>query len=126
MRTVVNALADGSVVRAGDSGARRMRWELRYSGLTVAEWQAIEQLFVATQGQVGSFTFLDPVENLLAWSEDFSKGVWRVDPLLQEEGGGCESRGGAWASAPRQHTQATAQGGPRGAGAERGACLFSL
>src|SRR6266481_3426370 len=99
MRTVVNALTDGSTVRAGDSAARRMRWELRYSGLTAAEWQAIEQLFAATQGQVGSFTFLDPAENLLAWSEDFSKGVWRVDPLLQVTAGIADPRGGTGAVA---------------------------
>jgi hypothetical protein len=98
MRTVVNALADGSTVRAGDSGARRMRWELRYSGLTVAEWQAIEQLFQATQGRVGSFTFLDPGENLLGWSEALSNGVWRVDPLLQVTAGIGDPRGGTGAA----------------------------
>jgi hypothetical protein len=97
MRTVVNALADGGTVRAGDSAAQRVRWELRYSGLTVAEWQAIEELFVATQGQVGLFTFLDPAENLLAWSEDFSNGVWRVDPMLQVTAGASDPRGGTGA-----------------------------
>ena len=108
MRTVVDALADGNSVRVGDSAARRMRWELRYSGLTAAEWQAIEQLFVATQGQVGSFTFLDPAVNLLAWTDDFSNGVWRVDPLLQVTAGIGDPRGGTGA-ASLTNTAQTAQ-----------------
>jgi len=107
MRTVVNELADGSTVRAGDSAARRMRWQLRYSGLMAAEWQAIEQLFEATQGQAGTFTFLDPAGNLLAWSEDFSNGAWRTDPLLQVTPGAADPRGGTGAATLTNTAQAT-------------------
>ena len=60
-----------------------IRWQLQYSGLTDAEWSSIEQLFEAVEGRLATFTFLDPTDNLLMWSEDWTKPVWTADPLLQ-------------------------------------------
>jgi len=82
-RTVVNALADGSTVVYADPDAAISGWALRATGLTLAEWNAIETLFEQTAGMAETFTFLDPVGNLLLQSENFGAGAWTVGALVQ-------------------------------------------
>jgi len=82
-RTVVNALADGSTVVYADPDGAIAGWALRATGLTLAEWNAIESLFQQTAGMAGTFTFLDPVGNLLLQSENFSAGAWTAGALVQ-------------------------------------------
>lgn len=81
-RTVVNTLADGSTVVFSDPAAAWIEWELEAKGLTSAEWQAVEALHQAVAAQWQAFTFLDPVGNLLAQSENFSASAWTNGPLL--------------------------------------------
>lgn len=83
MRTVANQLPGGSTIRMSDAGWQKVQWRLRYSGLTDGERTSIESLFEASEGQLNTFTFLDPMANLLAWSEDWTQAVWAADPLLQ-------------------------------------------
>ena len=83
IRTVSNELAGGDTIRMADPNYEIKRWQLQYSGLTDGEWASIEQLFEATEGRLATFTFLDPTDNLLMWSEDWTKTVWTADPLLQ-------------------------------------------
>lgn len=83
IRTVSNELAGGDTIRMADPNDGIMRWQLQYSNLTDTEWLAIEQLFEAAEGRLTTFTFLDPTNNLLSWSEDWTKAVWTADPLLQ-------------------------------------------
>ena len=82
-RTVVNALADGSTVVFADPDGAISGWTLRATGLTLAEWNAIETLFEQTAGMAETFTFLDPAGNLLLQSENFSAGVWAAGALVQ-------------------------------------------
>jgi hypothetical protein len=82
-RTVVNVLADGSAVVYADPDGAIAGWSLRATGLTLAEWIAIESLFQQTAGMAGTFTFLDPVGNLLLQSENFSAGAWTNGALVQ-------------------------------------------
>ena len=82
-RTVVNTLADGSTVVYADSDGAIAGWALQATGLTLAEWNAIESLFGRTAGRAGTFTFLDPVGNLLLQSENFNAGAWTVGALVQ-------------------------------------------
>ncbi|MEO8049697.1 MAG: hypothetical protein ABI833_04710 [Acidobacteriota bacterium] len=86
-RTVMNALADGSTVVYRDPDAAIAGWELRATGLTLAEWNAIESLFQQTSGMSQTFTFLDPLGNLLLQSENFSAGAWTVGALAQVTAG---------------------------------------
>jgi hypothetical protein len=86
-RTVINALADGSELSTEDPGAAEVVWEMTYTHLTTAEIMTIEQLFEAVEGRLDTFTFLDPTDNLLSWSEDLSKSAWSSDPLIQIQGG---------------------------------------
>jgi hypothetical protein len=82
-RTVVNRLGDGSTVVLADPNAALAAWQLHASGMTLAEWNAIKTLFVATSGMWQTFTFLDPTGNLLADSETLSAGAWINGGLIQ-------------------------------------------
>jgi hypothetical protein len=82
-RTVVNALPDGSAVVFADPDAAAAGWQLHASGMTLAEWNAIKTLFVATSGMWQTFTFLDPTGNLLADSEALNAGAWTNGGLIE-------------------------------------------
>jgi hypothetical protein len=82
-RTVVNTLGDGSTVVFADPHAQETDWELQASGMTLAEWNAIEALFLATSGMWLTFTFLDPTGNLLTDSEAFGTAAWTNGALVE-------------------------------------------
>jgi hypothetical protein len=107
-RTVVNLLADGSTVVYADPSGAIAAWELRAMGLTLAEWNAIESLFQQTSGMSETFTFLDPVGNLLLQSEDFSAGAWTPGALVQLTTGVTDPFGAARATALVNTGQASA------------------
>jgi hypothetical protein len=87
LRTVVNVLGDGHTDVSADADAAATAWELRATGLTGTEWNAIEGLFQATSGMWQTFTFLDPTGNLLAQSESFGASAWTNGALIQLTGG---------------------------------------
>jgi hypothetical protein len=93
-RTVSNLLPSGESIRMSDPGATVVGWQLQYSSLTNDEWTSLEQLFEATEGKLTTFTFLDPVDNLLMWSEDWTRAVWTADPMLQISTGLPDPLGG--------------------------------
>jgi hypothetical protein len=95
MRTVSNQLPSGYTIRMADTGAQKVQWSLRYSDLTAGEQSSIASLFEAAEGQLNTFTFLDPTGNLLMWSEDWTQAVWSPDPLLQVVGGIGDPMGGS-------------------------------
>src|SRR5271170_7124501 len=95
MRTVANQLASGFTIRMTDTGAQKAQWRLRYASLTDGERGSIESLFEAAEGQLNTFTFLDPTDNLLMWSEDWTQPVWVADPLLHVTGGQADPFGGS-------------------------------
>jgi hypothetical protein len=82
-RTVVNTMSDGSTVVFGDPDAGMREWELRAYGLTLDEWTWIDTLFQAAAGRFATFTFLDPIGNLLLRSEEFGDPAWNNSPLIQ-------------------------------------------
>src|SRR5438128_7549144 len=86
-RTIVNDILDGSAVRFADAGSGAVQWDLHLSALAAEEWTAIQALFLACEGRLGSFVFLDPTGNLLLWSEDLSSSLWSKDPLLRVTAG---------------------------------------
>lgn len=109
MRTVANQLPSGFAIRMADPGFQRVQWQLRYSGITDAERTAIETLFEASEGQLNTFTFLDPTANLLAWSEDWTQSVWTADPLLVVAGGALDPFGNSNAMQLTNTAQTTQQ-----------------
>ncbi len=96
-RNVVNVMADGTTIRTADPGADWVGWSIGYAHLSNAEWSAIEALFLAAQGQLNTFTFLDPTDNLFLWSTDLTNAAWTKDPLLTVVGGYGDPNGGTGA-----------------------------
>ncbi len=109
MRTVANQLSSGPTIRMADAGAQKVQWQLRYSDLTDGERASIESLFEAAAGQLFTFTFLDPSDNLLMWSEDWTHAVWTPDPLLQLTSGVQDPLGGGAAMRLTNTAQTTQQ-----------------
>ena len=96
-RTVLNALADGSTIKLADPAGGTVGWELRYENLSDTEINALQQFFLAVEGSLNSFTFLDPTGNLLAWSGNLSNAVWQAAPFLTLTGGLADPFGGSGA-----------------------------
>jgi hypothetical protein len=82
-RTALDSMADGREVKYADAGSSvSTRWELRMDSLTDEEWDAVAALHTAAEGRLRTFTLLDPMSNLFAWSEDLEKSEWLRDPML--------------------------------------------
>lgn len=81
-RAVVNTMGDGSDRKLLDPMAAAVTWRLVYSGLTSEERAKLEQFFESVEGRLGTFTFLDPTDNLLVWSEQLTNAAWVKGPLL--------------------------------------------
>jgi hypothetical protein len=109
LRTVANQLPSGFTIRMADTGAQKVQWRLVYSDLTDGERSSLESLFEASEGQLNTFTFLDPTDNLLMWSEDWTQAVWTPDPLLQVTGGIADPLGGSAAMQLTNTGQTTQQ-----------------
>jgi hypothetical protein len=106
-RSVVNTLGDGRSDVYADADAQSLAWELQAKGLTAAEWGAIETLFTATAGRWQSFTFLDPVGNLIAESENFGASAWTNGALIDLTSGVSDPFGTTRATAVVNASQAT-------------------
>lgn len=85
-RTLVNRMLDGSEIRVTDLDYFDRRWELPLEHVSDAEFQALRDLFDAAEGGLQSFLFLEPGENLLAWSEKFTEAVWVKSGVSVAEG----------------------------------------
>lgn len=97
-RTVENRAEDGWAGRYSDVRAMTALWRCRFEDLSDSEANRLQSLFDTSRGQVGTFTFFDPLDNLLVWSEDFSNPAWLRDPLLSITGSISDPAGGsaAW------------------------------
>ena len=91
---MVNTAGDGSSIKLADTAGGSLEWQLRYESLSDAELATLQQFFVAMEGSLNTFTFLDPGANLLAWSEEFTNAAWKADPLLGLTGGMADPLGG--------------------------------
>ena len=109
LRTVTNQLPSGFTIRMADGGYQKVQWRLVYSNLTDGERSALESLFEASEGQLNTFTFLDPTDNLLMWSEDWTQAAWTPDPLLEVTGGFADPLGGSGAMQLTNTGQTTQQ-----------------
>src|SRR5690242_8347954 len=85
-RTIVNEIPDGHRVKLADSGAETVQWQLTYQNLADSEIDILQQFVSVCEGRLNGFTFVDPVGNLLAWSEALSQPVWEANTLLQVTG----------------------------------------
>jgi hypothetical protein len=97
-RTIATESADGRQVRAADDRSPMIAWRCTYRALSDPEMQQIKNFFASCGGRLLEFTFADPNDNLLKWSEDFSQASWNRPPWGLVEPGGEDPLGGqgAW------------------------------
>jgi hypothetical protein len=110
-RSIVNRLESTEQILLPDAAAGEIAWRLRYQDLTDAEAGSLSSLFTSSQGSFGAFTFIDPMANLLGWSEDLSQPVWQAG-LLQHASGVGDPMGTSRASSitnPSPGTQTLTQ-----------------
>jgi hypothetical protein len=98
LRTVVNEAADGSQYKLADVTFPAVEWTLAYQTLTDSERDALLALMENVEGRLGSFTFLDPTDNLLLWSEDLTQTAWTHNSLLTVTAGVADPNGGTSAN----------------------------
>jgi hypothetical protein len=97
-RTVVNEASDGAVFKLADSNAAVVEWTLSFQTLTDSERDALTQFHGSVEGSLGNFTFLDPTDNLLCWSEKLDEAVWERNLLLTVTTGVADPLGGTTAN----------------------------
>jgi hypothetical protein len=85
-RAITNSLESGEEVMLPDTTAGQIDWKLTYQDLGSAEAQSLSSLFTASRGQFAPFGFVDPLANLLGWSEALSQSCWQAG-LLQLNAG---------------------------------------
>ena len=61
-----------------DTAAGRSSGSCRYQDLTDAEAGTLSAFSRRRREQFGAFTFIDPLANLLGWSEDLSQPDWQA------------------------------------------------
>lgn len=94
-RRVTRPRLDGVLATSlRDANAESIRWDLSFKSLSDEERRRIETLFATTQGALRNFTFLDPADNLLRWSEDLANSVWLKDSGLAVTSGLADAFGG--------------------------------
>src|SRR5579863_2785879 len=98
LRTVVNEAADGSQYKLADANFPAVEWTLAFQTLTDAERDALLALMDNVEGRLGSFTFLDPADNLLVWSEDLTQTAWTNNSLVTVTAGVADPNGGTSAN----------------------------
>ena len=96
-RTISNDLENGERILLPDGASGQVEWGLSYVDLSDTEAENLRSLFASMRGQWGSFGFVDPLANLLAWSEDLSRPDWQLG-LLSKSPGASDPAGGqnAW------------------------------
>src|SRR5579862_4638260 len=93
-KTVMNQSIQSYEVKLADPGAATTQWHLAFEEMNDQELAALEALFQAAEGSLTSFTFLDPIDNLLAWSEQLNQPVWQANSLLTITGDVADPSGG--------------------------------
>jgi hypothetical protein len=94
MRTVVNTLADMTAIKLADPAGETVGWQLQYANLSDVEATNLQNFYLATEGNLNVFTFVDPTANLLSWSDQLTNEVWTADPYLGLTGGLPDPMGG--------------------------------
>ena len=92
-----------------DPGAARLLWELSYSDLAAADIAALQFLYSSCSGPLRAFTFIDPTDNMLAWSSDLTQQAWQISSQIKVSNGAQDPEGGNAAFAVANLGQAPQQ-----------------
>jgi hypothetical protein len=85
-RAITNELESGEQILLADADGGHIGWDLSYVDLSDAEATAMKNLFAACSGSYAWFTFIDPMANLLGWSEDLTRSDWQSGLLTTSYG----------------------------------------
>jgi hypothetical protein len=99
MRTVKNALADGSMILFPDPKGGRMLWQLNFTDLSNDDLLVLQNHVATCKGALGSFVFLDPTENLLTSSDNLGGVAWQRPVSVLVTPGALDPMGGTKAFA---------------------------
>lgn len=110
--TVKNVMLDGNMLLYtglnSNPGASRMMWELSYAGLGQGDAEALQLHFAACLGPLRAFTFIDPTNNMLVSSGDFTNTCWQKG-AIQVMSGVADPAGGAQGAVLTNTSQASQQ-----------------
>jgi hypothetical protein len=93
-RTIKNVLPDGSMIVLADPAAARLAWQMTYVELSAPEVQALQNHFGACVGPYHGFTFIDPTDNMLAFTSDLTAAAWQRSTLISVSPGQPDPNGG--------------------------------
>jgi hypothetical protein len=105
-RSIANQMENSERILLPDAAAGQIEWKLSVQELTDAETGRLSDFFAAAQGQFGSFLFIDPLANLLGWSEDLLRPDWQAG-LLTVSPGAADPLGTQRASTVRNGSAGT-------------------
>jgi hypothetical protein len=95
--TVKNVMLDGNMWLLTELNfnphAAQVIWELSYTGLSQVDVQALQSHFSACLGSLRAFTFIDPTDNMLSASGDFTNVAWQKG-AIQIASGVADPAGG--------------------------------
>ncbi len=93
-RTIKNILPDGSMILSSDPSGEHLVWELAYTALSTDDTRALQALFGACAGPFHAFTFIDPTDNMLAFSSNLGTAPWQTSSAIQLSPGLLDPDGG--------------------------------
>ena len=97
-RTIITETIEGNRTKLTDVGGATYEWLLSYRSLTREEALELKQFFSSTEGSLKPFSFIDPVGNILRFSEALSTSPWQVDVGVTINSGLSDPFGGAGSS----------------------------
>ena len=92
-RSVLNRLADGTVIVGPDPYASKLIWDLNFTQLSIDDISALQAHFQACCGPYRAFTFIDPTDNMLSNSADLTTASWQKDPQVRIAPGAADPAG---------------------------------
>jgi hypothetical protein len=93
LRTIVNTLADGTIIAIPDSSSGRLKWELIYQDLSSADLALLQTHFTQCSGPWQPFVFIDPTDNMLSDSSDLTTASWQLGSNLTVQAGATDPTG---------------------------------
>jgi hypothetical protein len=93
LRTVVNTLADGTIIAAPDTSSGRLKWELIYQDLSPADLALLQTHFAQCSGPWQPFVFIDPTDNMLSDSSNLAAASWQLGSNVTVQPGAPDPTG---------------------------------
>lgn len=97
-RTITTESVEGKREKLTDAGGATYEWLLSYRGLTREEALLLKEFFSNTEGSLKPFSFIDPVGNILRFSDALSTSPWQADVSITINAGLSGPFGAASAS----------------------------